>query len=601
MNTTVKSGKFRSAFQFERVICRIIASWSSFAAAVAFGKGSFADLAFAQDLPLWYLPAALFAFFLLYSLTALFLPPHIRSDSWFLLASAGVCVCRWMKTYDGHKTAFLIQAAMVLAFCLFLFYFLKRNADLFDAWKPGTGTVTLFVILCGVFACSIIAVTTCLRYLTFTAPNFDFGLFCNMFHHMKESGLPMVTSERDQMLSHFAVHISPIYYLLLPFYFLFPSPMTLQIGQAVVVASGIIPVVLLARHFKLSGKVQMVLALLYALNPAVTNGCFYDIHENCFLIPLLLWMFYFFERQKYVPMYLFAVGVLMVKEDAAMYIILFALFVLLSRKKYLHGSILLAAAVGYFMLTTWLLDTYGTGVMTNRFDNLIFNEEDGLLGAVKTALFNPGYLLTQLFTTGTNNGWEKFTYFLQMLLPLGMLPFCTGKASRWLLITPILMNMLTNYVYQYNINFQYNFGICAFLFYAVAVNLPELHRPTRNTLLAIATVFCCCLYITMVLPRCAGYITKYRAGYETYQQMEEILDTIPSDASVNVTSELLAHIADRDVVFATNFHGNKPDVDYVVLDARFEDRWSPYYNAYFNQGYRVYKNYENLIIIMKKP
>ena len=345
----------------------------------------------------------------------------------------------------------------------------------------------------------------------------------------------------------------------------------------------------------------MVLAFLYALNPAINSGCFYDIHENCFLLPLLLWMFYFFERQKYVPMYIFAIGVLAVKEDAAMYIIIFALFVILSRKKYIHGIILLAGAIGYFALTTWILDTYGTGVMTNRFDNLIFHKEDGLLGAVKTALMNPGYLLTQLFTTGSNNGWDKFIYAMQMFLPLGLLPLSSKKASRWLLLTPILMNLLTNYIYQYNINFQSNFGSCAFLFYAMAINLPELRRPARNTLLTVACVFCCCFYIVMIFPRCTGYIDKYHAGYETYQKMEEILDTIPADASVNVTSELLAHIADRDVVYASNFHGNKPDVDYVVLDARYEDRWSSYYNAYFNLGYRVAEHYDNLILIMKKP
>ena len=601
MNTTAKSGRFRSAFRFDRVVCRGIAAWSSFAAVLAFGKGNFADLAFAQDTPLSHLAVGVLLFFLLYSACALVLPKYIHSDSWFLLLSAGVCICRWLNTYDGNKTPFHIQAAMTLAFCLFLFGFLRCNRDLFASWHPGGKTVAVFTALCGIFACGIISLTTCLRYLTFTAPNFDFGLFCNMFHYMKETGLPMVTCERDRLLSHFAVHISPIYYVLLPFYYLFPSPMTLQIGQAVVVALGIVPVVLLARHFKLSGKVQMVLALMYALNPAVTNGCFYDIHENCFLLPLLLWMFYFFEREKYVPMYIFAAGVLMVKEDAAMYIMIFALYVILSRKKFVHGTFLLAAAVAYFLTATWLLDTYGTGVMSNRFENLILNEEDGLVGAVKTALLNPGYLLTQLFTTGSNNGWDKFVYFLQILLPLGMIPLCSGKASRWLLVTPILMNLLTNYVYQYNINFQYNFGICAFLFYAVTVNLPDLRRPARNTLLAIGTVFACCLYITMILPRCENYVNMYRSGYERYQQMEEILDTIPEDASVNVTSELLAHIADREVVYATNFHGNKPDVDYVVLDARYEARYSSYYAAYFNMGYRVHAQYDNLIVIMKKP
>lgn len=64
----------------------------------------------------------------------------------------------------------------------------------------------------------------CLRYLGYLAPNFDFGVFTQMFHNMRESFLPMTTCERNGLLSHFAVHISPVFYLLLPFYALFPSP-----------------------------------------------------------------------------------------------------------------------------------------------------------------------------------------------------------------------------------------------------------------------------------------------------------------------------------------------------------------------------------------
>ena len=59
------------------------------------------------------------------------------------------------------------------------------------------------------------------------------------------------------------------------------------------------------------------MVLIYALFPAISTGCFYDIHENCFLAPLLLWLFYFFEKEKWIPMYISALLVLAVKEDAA--------------------------------------------------------------------------------------------------------------------------------------------------------------------------------------------------------------------------------------------------------------------------------------------
>ncbi len=592
--------RVKSAFHREKTICRVIAAWSTFAAVTALGEGSYAELSFAQDTSIGSMLLIILLWFAAFTAIAACLH-RFETDSWFLLAAATVCVVKWLKTYDGDKENFLVMLAILSAYALFLFYFLQRNELLLDRIKLGKRTTMIFAVVCGLVGATVIAVITCLRYKTFSSPNYDFGLFVNMFHNMKETGLPLVTSERDMLLSHFAVHISPIYYLLLPFYYIFPSPMTLQIGQAVVLASGVIPVLLLARQLKLSGKMQLLVTFIYALYPAISAGCFYDIHENCFLAPLLLWMFYFFERGSYIPMYAFAVGVLLVKEDAAMYIILFALYVLLSRKKYIHGSVLALGSLAYFAFALYMLNTYGTGVMVNRFNNLIYDKDSGLLGAVKTALLNPGFLLTQLFTTSKDT-WDKLIYILQMFLPLGFLPFCTRKQSRWLLLTPMLMNLLTYYQYQYNIGFQYNFGVSAFLIYAMIVNIPDLKAPTRRNLATFGAAACCCLYLITVLPKWDQYTLKWKNNQETYQQMEAILDTLPEDASLNISTFLLAHVADRDVIYEINYHGDKPDVDFVVFDARYMDKTATAHKeAYLAQGYTVYEEHEGLILILQKP
>ena len=583
---------------FDRAAVRLIASWCSLAATLLlFNWQDFSVLEYAQGVSLLTVLLVTLLFFAVYTLIAAALGKDLHSDSWFLFASATVCVFRWLLGYDGTNAP-LFWLAIVAAYSLFTVACVRINANLFSKWQPNDKTVTALAILFGIASCAVIAVITCLRYKTFSSPNYDFGLFCNMFYNMRESGLPLVTSERDQLLSHFAVHISPIYYLLLPFYYIFPSPMTLQIGQAVALSLGVIPVVLLARHHKLSGKTTLLVSALFAAYPALTTGCFYDIHENCFLPLFLLLTFLFYEKKKYPLMYLSALCVLAVKEDAAVYLLLFALFVLLSERNYLHGGLLAALSVGYFGVCAYVLQKYGLGMMVNRFDNLIYNTEDGLLGAVKTALVNPGFLLTQLFTTGKGS-WEKLVYFLQMLLPLGFLPFCTKKPSRWLLVAPILINLLTYYQYQYDIGFQYHFGITAFLVYAMIKNLPELSLPSRQTLLSIAAAACCCIYVFSVIPKLNTYTRRWESGKATYRYMENILDTIPEDASINVSTFLLAHVADRDVVYEVGYHDNKPDVDYVILDLRYSS-YQKALDAYLAHGYTLYAEYEGLILILQK-
>lgn len=591
--------KLKNAFTLERVLCRLFAAWFAFASLILLLNGEeFFSLSYGQSVSFGTLLLGVFGFFALFSCLAFFCK-DFPVDSWVLLLFSFVCYCYWSLACEDEENAFLTVLAVIVVFAMVVVTFIRQNQSLLSSLSLGKRSTAFLVGILGVISCGIIIVITVLRYRTFSSPNFDFGLFCNMFHNMKKTGLPYVTSERDKLLSHFAVHVSPIYYLLLPFYFVFPYPETLQVGQAIVLAAGIVPTVLLAKHFGLSNKLTVLMAGLYAFYPALSAGCFYDLHENCFLPLFLLLTFYFFEKKMYLPMYVSAAFVLMVKEDAAIYLLVFAAFILLSEKNLLHGSILAVLSLGYFFLATYLLREFGEGVMTSRFQNLILDKETGLFGAIKTILLNPGYALTQLFTTSKNT-WEKVAYVLQMLLPLGFLPFCTKKPSRWLLLAPMLINLLSYYVYQYDISFQYHFGITAFLVYATLKNLPELALPTKQTLLGIAAAACCCLYLTTVMPTCQGYIDRYSQDRDSYQNMEAFLDTIPEDASVSCSGFLLPHIADRDIIYETEYHKNAPDIDYVVLDMRFKQSHS-IKEAYLQQGYTFHSQCEDLILVLQAP
>ncbi|MCR5783098.1 MAG: DUF2079 domain-containing protein [Clostridia bacterium] len=229
-----------------------------------------------------------------------------------------------------------------------------------------------------------------LRYLSFRCPNYDFGIFSHMFYNMKNSFQPLTTCERDGTLSHFAVHLSPILYVLLPVYFVFSSPITLQLAQAAILASAVIPLALLCRKFGLSYTRTAVMALILLCYPAVACGTNYDFHENCFLLPLLLWLFYAYETRRLWMMALFAALVLMVKEDAAIYIAFFALYVFLNGKRYLQGSLLFVGAGAYFLCAVLFLTVRGEGVMMGRYDNFIVGDGT-LLQAIKNVLVNPGY------------------------------------------------------------------------------------------------------------------------------------------------------------------------------------------------------------------
>ncbi len=428
---------------------------------------------------------------------------------------------------------------------------------------PGRRFLIGYVALLFAAMALFIGILTALPYLNHWAPTYDFGIFTQMFHYMKETGAALTTCERDGLLSHFAVHASPIYYLLLPVYLVFPSGVTLLVMQGIIVASGILPLVLIARGHGLSYRATAVFATLYALYPALLEGNFFYLHENCFLPPLLLWLFYAWEKKSSPWVFLAALLVLGVKEDAAVYVAVFALYGLLSGKRRRTSLGVLLLSVLYFLLVTSLMKRFGEGIMSDsRYGEYIYGE-GGLFSVIKTVIQNPLYAVKRIFTG------EKLLFLLQMLLPLGFLPLAIRRPARLVLLIPlVLVNLMTSYVYQYDITFQYVYGTSVFLFYLAVTQYAELREGRQGFLLA--TVLAATILFASVPAGRLSAIENYRASESVRSEMNAALSTLPDEASVAATTFLLTSLAEREEIYEleTTVHFN--EVEYIVIDRRYD-------------------------------
>ncbi len=490
-----------------------------------------------------------------------------------------------------------------LALALFTFVIIKYINDKkseIDISLPKKAYVVLIAALVlGFF--SIALITSLYRYLCYGAPNFDFGIFANMYYNMRQTLKPVTTCERDKLMSHFSVHISPALYVFLPIYFVFPSPVTVVVCQIVAVYSGIIPFMLMAKRKKISYNNLLFLSVIYSCSPVLISGTLFDFHENCLLVPFLMWMFYFYEKKKTIPMFIFALLTLLVKEDAFVYVAVFALFLIFTnRKNLLKGLGLAVMSVGYFVLAVFLLKKFGTGIMSYRFDSMIPKGE-GLLSIIKTVLLGLGYSIKQLFTTSDNSP-DKLFYFVKLFFPLAFLPFMTKKYSKLLLTLPILLNLFTNYAYQYDISFQYSFGIITMLLYLSLINLtekPAKKRVFRSSLAASLSVI---LFFMLIFPRFVGFNKDYRDNKETYNKMDAVLEAVPSDKSVAATAFLLPKLSERDVIYETFYH-KVCDVDYAIFDIRpgYKEESLEQAKMYAEAGYSLAYYEEGAVMIYESP
>ena len=333
-----------------------------------------------------------------------------------------------------------------------------------EQWLTGKRLLIILTMAAAVWF-SFTAVMTVLRYRLNYASAYDFGIFSQMYYYMDKGLSPLTTCERDGLLSHFAVHLSPVFYVLLPFYKLVPRPETLLVLQSLVVISGMVPLCLLARTFCFTRLQTLCFGLMYCFYPAFMGGCFYDFHENKFLAVIILWCMYFLETGHFKSMLASAALLLMVKEDAPVYAACIGLYLFLWKKQYRWGAIVFLASCAYFCMAVWYINRFGDGAMINRFDNFISDKRLGLASMFKTILVNPAYVLSQIAVK------DKIMFFLEMLLPLGFLPLMTKDWQKWTLLIPfVLINLMSNYIYQHSIYFQYTYGSGALLIYLALVN-----------------------------------------------------------------------------------------------------------------------------------
>jgi len=378
---------------------------------------------------------------------------------------------------------------------------------------------------------------TSLKYRNYINFTFDFGIFAQMYEGMARTGAPVTTVERSHMLSHFGVHFSPIFYLFLPGYLIFRSPIYLFYIQAAAVAAGIFAVYLIAGKLGLSGKMTLALELLYAFYPCLLGGTFYDFHENKFLTSIILFLFYFIISKRTVWTFVFSLLLLSVKEDAAIYLMVIALFVMINRKEIVKGVCMLLMATVYFIIASQIVAAVGDGVMISRLDDYFVNGEQSFGAVFKSLFFNIGHMLKNSFTA------DKIPFLIWLLAPVAFTPLLTKKGSALILLLPVLpINIMQSWPYQYDISYQYTYGIGALVIMSAILVIAQLKGRKRHVVTLMALCLSMVSFLLLVSPKMNYVLYWNSARGDTCAQADELIETVPTDASVTTDHSLMPHL-----------------------------------------------------------
>ncbi|MER7107867.1 DUF2079 domain-containing protein [Streptomyces sp. NPDC000229] len=152
-------------------------------------------------------------------------------------------------------------------------------------------------------------------------------------------------------------HFSPVTALLAPAYRLFPTPITLLVAQAALFALAAIPVTRAAS--RLLGRASgLAIGIAYGLSWGIQRAVDFDFHEICFAVPLIAFSLEALLRRRWRAALLWAVPLVLVKEDLGVTLTAIALVVAWRARRdspraalYAIGVAVLGAAATLLTLT----------------------------------------------------------------------------------------------------------------------------------------------------------------------------------------------------------------------------------------------------------
>lgn len=474
---------------------------------------------------------------------------------------------------------------------------------------------TLFILVCGVSYVLYLSVVVYYKVKANAVSTYDLGIFSQMFERMKTDFTQITTLERDKVLSHFAVHISPIFYLILPVYMLFPYVETLEVMQVLIVFSGVIPLCLILKKLQLPKLLNPLLLALFFVTPVMTTSGGFRIHENCFLPPLILWLFYAIISQWRWRTLLFSILVLMVKEDAFIYVLSIGLYFTFQNrfifsakfKKWLYISCF-GLTILYTGLALFLLSKYGEGAMASRYGHLLLNGEQGLSKIVKNLVFNPVYVLGSLFTA------KRLGYIFLVLISFSFLPLIQRRFSAYFLAIPLLaVNLLSDWFPQYDIGYQYSYGSVTLIFIMglLAVDQLSKNKVIKEKFLA-ALVMSSIVFSSTILYTLThdwNFEVKYYQQQKSFfEGVQSVLNALPKKASVLSVGPYTPSLRKHEKLYDIDYHNDKkvdPTIDFVVVQRQLRNEKQGHpkgdlVKAYEAAGYKESNRSTEFLLVLEK-
>ena len=464
----------------------------------------------------------------------------------------------------------------------------QRVIQLWAALRAKPYLVLLFaaILIYGL----IFSYFTVLKHTLFQTSGWDLGVFDQALYTTLHNG-ELLYYTADLFLNpsgvYFAQHVSPILFLVLPFYAINASSVTLLVFKSFILAFAAFPLYFLAKELLENAKAGFIVAIIYLLYAPLHGANWFDFQPQIFLPLLFFSMFYFAIKSKWKLYFFTTVLAVMVEEHISMLVFLVALYLLITSKerpfwksltsfrtmtRNLASVITMIFSGIYFFATGWIksffpinpqfIDIYKAlhvfsvlGVKTNPLAYPLY------------AIFNP----PRAFDAILYDFPLKFLYLFLLFAPL---LFFSLKSKVVLITVPFLgLFLFSNFTAYYSVGSHYPLYVLAFIFIAALFALRRLQQAARISILKTMLIVSMILTISVspLSPLSAPFVKEGLLWYtstglesnEKISSLADLVHALPQNASVLTQNTVFPHVSNRPNAYAIPLSHVINDTKYV--------------------------------------
>ena len=387
--------------------------------------------------------------------------------------------------------------------------------------------------------------------------------------------------------SFFGVHFSPILFMIVPLYAIYPHPETLFFIQSLFLGLAAILLYLLSRHLRLSQRLSLMVVTSYLLHPYTHAVNLYDFHVHALAPFLLLMTFFFMEEKNFIKACIFLMLASSVIE-AVPIIAAFSVIGFILREKRQKGRVnkslfgLLIIPVAFFILGVHVMDIFAPCPLKSFSIPFLMKS----MGSTSPHELMNFLLSRRIFESILYDIPLKIAYWIiafafVLFIPMFSVLDLFGLIP-WLIYTLTTLNRNL-----YLPGFQYGALFLAPLYYATVRALAECKRNRiisfclNNYVKVISLLVVLSLLIGPFSPVInaaygSAYVKPHIDEHSNFL-MKEIIPAIPMNGSLLVQSDIFPHVCNRRDVYIWVPKDVVPE--WILLDFKLEGIKVPIWNT----------------------